>query len=149
MRIRIARVHGRHQLHCIRPDGSHSKAAAGPDLPHHDLAHYVAERTLGLLNGFFGAISAGRSIDQLSDPTIIRTLPREAWDAEVLARTLQGMDNGTVRAADFIASVTLERGAPFEGLDDGVVSRMIAEFSALLRRWEEVPEGGLLELDWP
>ena len=33
--------------------------------------------------------------------------------------------------------------------DDGVVTMMIAEFSALLRRWEEVPEGGVLELEWP
>ena len=148
MRIRIARIHGRHRLHCVRSDGSHSQAAAGPDLPHHDLAHYVAERTMRLKAGFFGAIAAGRSIDELSDPAVIRTLPREAWDAEILARTLQGTDNGTVKPEDFITSVTLERGAPLVGLDQEKVALMTSEFDALLKRWQEVPEGGALELEW-
>ncbi|MEZ4808710.1 MAG: hypothetical protein R2815_14700 [Flavobacteriales bacterium] len=149
MRIRIDRIHGRHRLLCTRADGSSTQAAAGPDLPHHDIAHFVAERELGMQAGFFGAIAGGRDIAHLSDPAVIRTLPREAWDAEVVARTLQGTDNGTVKEEDFITSVTLERGAPLAGLNAAAVARMRQDFQALLERWNEVPEGGALELEWP
>jgi hypothetical protein len=149
MRIRIARQHGRHRLQCVRADGSITQAAAGPDLPHHDLAHYVAERVLNMRAGFFGAIANGRTIDELSDPAVIRTLPPEAWDAEIVARTLQGTDNGTVREEDFIASVGLERGAPLQGLSSEAVVRMQREFRELLARWHAVPEGDALELPWP
>ena len=149
MRIRIERIHGRHRLHCTRTDGSYTQAPAGPDLPHHDLAHYVAERALNLKAGFFGAIAAGHDIEALGDKAIIRTLPREAWDAEIVARTLQGTDNGTVMEEDFIASVSLERGAPLAGLDPEAVAHMRREFKALLARWQAVPEGEALELPWP
>lgn len=149
MRIRITRVHHGHQLQCIRADGSYTTAATGPDLPHHDLAHYVAERVMDMNQGFFGAIAAGRSIHELSDPTVIRSLPPEAWDAEILARTLQGTDNGTVRLEDFIASVTAERGAPLSGLGPEQVASMQREFRSLLGEWNAVPEGAALELTWP
>ncbi len=149
MRIRITRTVQGHQLQCIRTDGSFTNAATGPDLPHHDLAHYVAERVMVMDHGFFGAIAAGRSIRELSDPSIIRSLPPEAWDAEILARTLQGTDNGTVRLEDFITSVTAERGAPLSGLGPEQVAHMEREFRSLVEEWTAVPEGGALELTWP
>lgn len=149
MRIRIARQHGRHRLQCVRDDGSITQAAAGPDLPHHDLAHYVAERVLNMRAGFFGAIADGRDIDELSNPAVIRTLPPEAWDAEIVARTLQGTDNGTVKNEDFIDSVRLERGELLQGLSNDSVVRMQKEFRELLANWRAVPEGDALELPWP
>lgn len=147
MRIRITREHGRHRIICIRADGSFTQSETGPSLPHHDLAHYVAERALGLTSGFFGQIEAGRSIAELSDPQVIRTLPREAWQAEVLARTLQGSNSGAVKPDQVQDLLAAEEGKEL-CISPDQAERMELTFRDLLREWQEVPEGGSLELIW-
>ena len=88
MLIRVHKGAGRHRLVCVRDDGSTTQAETGPGLPAHDLAHFVAERALGLGRGFFGNIAAGRTLAELGDAAVIRTLDAEAWVAESLARAL-------------------------------------------------------------
>ena len=51
MRICITRKGSRNLLHCTRVDGSVASADLGPNLPHHDLAHFVVERAFGLQDG--------------------------------------------------------------------------------------------------
>ena len=79
MLIKITKKSGRNQLTCIRDDGSYTSANLGPNLPLHDMAHFVAEQTFKIENGFYGLIEKGYSIQQLSDPTIIKGLGFESW----------------------------------------------------------------------
>ena len=148
MRIKITKEHDGHRLICTRRNGTSTQGAIGPKLPHHDLAHYVVERELHLDQGFFGLINEGYSIERLSDPEVIRTLPPQAMEAEVLTRNLQGLSNGAVAQSDFIASVEAELPRAPKGLTDEVITRMLQTYVTLLNSWEHVEEGSALELRW-
>ena len=150
MRVRIHKGGGRHRLVCVRDDGSSTQAETGPGLPAHDLAHYVAERALALRRGFFGSIAAGRTIGELGDPAVIRTLPPEEWTAETLARALGAVSTGGCRVDELPALVRAELGADALPALDGTVARAMAnEFAALLACWRALPDGDALLLDWP
>jgi hypothetical protein len=148
MRIRFTRTHGGNRLTCTRRDGSFTQGDVGPSLPAHDLAHYVVEQELRLDQGFFGLIAEGRTITELGDRTVIRTLPREALVAEVVTRTLQGLHNGAVAQSDFITAVEAELGQRPKGLDEAAIDRMHAAYITFLNAWESVAEGASLELRW-
>lgn len=149
MRIRITKEHGGSRLICTRRNGSFTQSAIGPGLPYHDLAHYVVERELHFTEGFFGQIAAGRSIEELNDANVIRTLPKQAWEAEVITRTLQGLSNGAVAQSDLCAVVEAELQRVPKGLTNEAGTRMLATYTQLLNTWEHVAEGGALELQWP
>lgn len=148
MRIRITKEHGGHRLICTRRNGTHRQSPVGASLPNHDLGHYAVEQELHLHQGFFGLINEGYTIAQLSDPTIIRTLPAEALIAEVLTRTLQGLRKGAVAQHDFISSVEAELPHAPPGLTEEVIIRMLGTYVALLNAWETLPEDAALELRW-
>lgn len=148
MRIRITKEGGRHRLICTRRNGTWTQGDIGPGLPYHDLAHYVVESELRLAEGFFGLVDAGRTIAELGEKEVVRTLPREAFVAETLARALQGLANGAVAQGDLIALVEAELGRRPPGLTDASVQRMLSTYIALLNAWEAVPEGSALELRW-
>lgn len=150
MRVRIHKGDGRHRLVCVRDDGSSTQAETGPGLPAHDLAHWVAERALGLSRGFYGNIAAGRTIAELGDPEVIRMLPSEAWTAETLARALGALATGGCRVDELPALVRAELGADaLPALDATVARAMADDFAALLASWRALPDGASLTLDWP
>ena len=150
MRVRIHKGDGRHRLVCVRDDGSSTQAETGPGLPAHDLAHWVAERALGLRRGFYGNLAAGRTIGELGDPAVIRTLPAEAWTAETLARALGALATGGCRVDELPALVRAELGADaLPALDAALARRMADDFAALLASWRALPDGESLTLDWP
>lgn len=128
--------------------GTFTQSAVGQGLPDHDLAHYVVELKLNHGQGFFGLINEGYSIAQLGDPATIRTLPPEAFAAEVLTRNLQGLSNGAVAQSDFIPSVEAELPCVPKGLDDAAIARILQLYITLLKSWEQVEEGAALELRW-
>jgi hypothetical protein len=148
MRIRITKEHGRHRLICTRRNGSHTQGGVGPGLPYHDLAHFVVENELHLTQGFFGLIDEGYSIEELGDKAVIRTLPAEAFVAEVLARNLQGLSNGAVAQSDAVAAIEAELGHRPKGLTTEVLQGMLATYIQLLNTWEQVSDGSALELRW-
>jgi hypothetical protein len=148
MRIRITKEHGGNRLICTRRDGSHTQGPIGPSLPYHDLAHYVVERELRMSEGFYGQIASGRSIEELNDPAVIRSLPPQVWEAEVITRTLQGLGNGAVEQSEFRASVEAELQRVPHGITDGTGTRMLNTYIHLLNTWEQVAEGAALELHW-
>jgi hypothetical protein len=150
MRIRLVKQGSRHRMICIRPDGSSTQTEVGGGLPHHDLAHFVVEKTLGIQSGFYGNIKRGYSIQQLSDKNVIIALPPEAMFAELLTRTLQAVDSGSCAPQDFIDLVRMEAGpaARLPELTQSVVSALMAEFQAVLRKWNATPETGSLELEY-
>lgn len=153
MRIRIIKKSGRNTLICTRPDGSYTKAEVGPVLPHHDLAHYVAERQLSLKNGFYGAIATGRSIEELSDKEVIKTLGAESWFAEIVTRALQSHSSGACTTEQFISLVreemeTFRLSVEYQ-LDEHAILQMADSFKQLLGQWNALPDGESLELVWP
>lgn len=125
-----------------RRDGSHTQGPIGPSLPYHDLAHYVVERELRMSEGFFGQIASGRSIDELNDPTVIRGLPPQVWEAEVITRTLQGLGNGAVAQSEFRASVEAELQRVPQGITDETGTRMLDTYMQLLNACGAGGRGG-------
>lgn len=148
MRIRFTKEHGGHQLTCTRRNGTSTQGALVPSLPHLELAHFVVESQLHLEQGFFGLINEGYTIEQLSDPSVIATLPAGWSEADALARTLQGLSNGTVAQSDFITSVEGESSRATKALTDAVITHMLQTYVTLLNSWENVEEGAALELRW-
>jgi hypothetical protein len=149
MRVRVHKGDGRHRLICVRDDGSTTQSETGPGLPAHDLAHFVAERALGLRRGFFGNLAAGRTIAELGDPAVIRTLDGEAWVAETLARALGATATGGCRVDELPELVRAELGAGALPALTGERARAMAdELLALLAEWRALPEGEALTLDW-
>ncbi|MBS1580674.1 MAG: hypothetical protein JST66_00585 [Bacteroidetes bacterium] len=148
MRIRITKEGGRHRLICTRRNSTWTQGDVGAGLPAHDLAHYVVESELHLTEGFFGLIDAGRGIQELGDPAVVRMLPPGALVAEVLARSLQGLSNGAIAQGDLRAAVEAELGRCPPGFTDAAVQRMLATYIGLLNAWEAVADGAALELRW-
>jgi hypothetical protein len=150
MLIRVHKGAGRHRLVCVRNDGSTTQAETGPGLPAHDLAHFVAERALGLGRGFFGNIGAGRTLAELGDAAVIRRLEPEAWVAESLARALGATVTGGCGVAELPALVRAELGADaLPALTATTAAAMAAELTALLAAWRALPDGEALVLEWP
>lgn len=148
MRIRLSKEAGGYQLTCTRRSGSSTQSTMRPGLPDDDLAHYVVEKELHLDQGFFGLINEGYTIQQLSDAAVVPTLPPQALEADVVARTLQGLSNGTIAQHDFIATVEAELPRAPKRLTDEVITHMLQTYVTLLNSWEQVAEGAALELRW-
>ncbi|HYM34860.1 MAG TPA: hypothetical protein VET48_05645, partial [Steroidobacteraceae bacterium] len=94
MKIAITKKQNRNRLICTRDDGTYLMSDLGPKLPYHDLAHYVVESALRLRQGFYGKIASGYTMAQLGDKEVIKRLPTEDWQAEVLARALGSLHTG-------------------------------------------------------
>ena len=120
MHIRFTKEHGGYQLSCTRRNGTSTQSALLPSLPQLELAHFVVESELHLDQGFFGSINEGYSIEQLSDPLVLPTLPVGWSEAKVLASTLHGLSNGTVAHSDFIATVEADNSRVPKALDDAL-----------------------------
>jgi hypothetical protein len=152
MRIAFHKGTARHTLSCVRDDGTTTRQEAGPGLPFHDLAHYVAESTLGLRLGFFGMVAAGRSLRELSDPEVIRTLGEEAMVAEVLARAVGSMATGACRAEDLstllLAELAERLPLALRNLSLETVRAIEARYAALSAEWRALPDGATLTLPW-
>lgn len=152
MRITITRKKRRNQLTCWRADGSCESADLGPSLPHHDLAHFVVERKLDLIDGFFGRIARGCSVAQLSQTETIQNSPPEALVAEVLARALQSLSTGACRLDQFAelvnAALLKQRLPPLEISSEQAVDRL-EEFRALADRYSALRVGETMELEFP
>jgi hypothetical protein len=152
MKITITKKESRNLLRCIRDDGTSMIAELGPGLPHHDLAHFVIERKLGLTGGFFGKISEGYTVAQLSDKDIIKTLGAQTLIAEVVARALQSLSSGACTFDQFMELINTElaqwRIAALT-IEPGAVTEMSDEFQLLLDSYLALRNGQSLELHFP
>lgn len=152
MQIQLTRTERRTRLTCLREDGSRTTASVGPGLPYHDLAHYVVETRLCLRRGFFGNVAAGYSLEALADKAVITTLGAESWTAEILARALGALATGAATPEQFSGLVNAELGErgtpPLENLSASFAAGMLAEFKALIGRFEALPNGGTLGLEF-
>jgi hypothetical protein len=151
MRIRITRKGTRNHLACVRSDGTHVVADLGPNLPYHDLAHFVVEREFRLKHGFFANIARGYSPAQLSDKGVILSLGLEPYRAEILARGLGSLATGACDPEQFEDLVNLELSRlPLSNMNIPAEVReaMMSEFKALRDSYACLPEGESLNLEF-
>ena len=152
MKVSIKKLNGRNQLTCHRNDGSVVAANLGPSLPHHDLAHFVAETRLGLRNGFYDNIANGYSVAELSDPEVIRSLGAETWMAEITARALQSLSSGACQPEQFDELINTELAKfsfpPLANLNSQVAVELLAEFQDIVARFDALAEGEVIELHY-
>ncbi|WP_378187553.1 hypothetical protein ACE939_04320 [Aquimarina sp. W85] len=150
MEIIITKGKNRNTLICKRNDETLTSVNLGPDIPHHDIAHYVVEKEFKLENGFYGKIKSGMTVEELSDKEIIQNLGSETWLSEIMARNLQSMGSGAIKIEQFIelihweAKTTDRVKVPNMNLTD--IKRMKSEFDRLCKKWNSTPENGELTL---
>ncbi len=129
-----------------------NKCRSGPSFPYHDLAHFVAEKKLNLKKGFYGLISKGKSIQELSDNQVIQTLGAEAWQAEVITRNLQSLTTGSSSIMDFLDLITWElnqmKDIPQVKITAQQAEEMRIELKELSTAWAEIPENGTIKLNF-
>ncbi len=151
MQIKIYNRGTRNQLVCDLQDGGVEIADIGPNLPMHDLAHFVVEQQLKLKQGFYGNIYRGFSVNQLSDKEVIKGLPQEAMVAEVVTRGLQSLASGACRLDQFQELISLEleqMGWELEKpLGEKEVAQMHEAYKALLDQWSHISEGEAMVLE--
>ena len=152
VKIVFTKKSGRTRMSCRRADGTFTSADVGPSLPAHDFAHFIVERTFVLPTGFFVNVANGYSLEQLSDAATIRSLGRESYVAEVLARALGELATGACTSGQFPDRVATELGEMGLEVPAGVSSeaaeRMLAELHGLMRRFGELSPGESMELEF-
>jgi len=151
MVIRITKKGSRNLLSCARPDGTTASADLGPTLPHHDLAHFVVERTFGLEDGFFGNVARGYTPAQLSDKDIIKSLGKGPYRAEILARALASLKTGACTPDQFEDLVNAELshlGLPHMCIEPHVRDGLLAEFTAHLDAYGRLRDGDSMTLEF-
>jgi hypothetical protein len=147
---------------CIRDDGtttwiSPAKTNTTADFfARHDLVHYAVETGLGYDDAFFGLVAKGRDLDEFGTRDGMKdTYTLEAGLAEGIVGAVQFPDyNGGPPLSDAEAFETLRAtfasvGAPEPPLTVEQFGRLRVRAAELHRQWDELPEGGVLELEFP
>jgi hypothetical protein len=145
-------------LTAIRRDGTvtwqRQKHTVGPFFALHDLTHYAVETTLGYTDAFYGLVADGWNLTDFGAPWARGPLPAEAGAAELIVGFLDTeRASGTRWTADEFNDKTRlyyeqhgVNGACHitdQQLED--IRRCRAE---LFARWDDVPAGGTLELEF-
>jgi hypothetical protein len=126
-------------------------ADLGPNLPFHDLAHFVVERRFRLQHGFFANIARGYSPAQLSDKGVILSLGAEPYRAEILARGLGSLATGACDPGQFedLVNAELSRlSLSTMRIPTRVREAMMLEFKALRDRYAGLQDGESLDLEF-
>jgi len=150
MEIIIKKGENGSTLTCKRYDGTSTSTNLGPDIPNHDIAHYVVEKKFNLENGFYGKVKSGMTIEALSDKEIIKNLDSETWLSEIMARNLQSVGSGAANIEQFIELVHWEAQnidgilVPNMNLTD--IKKMKMDFDQLCKKWNLTPKNGELKL---
>jgi hypothetical protein len=151
MIIRFTKKEHRCQLTYQRHDGEMVVADLGPDLPGHDLAHFVMEQALGMKAGFYGNLYAGYSMAQLGDKHVIYQLPVETMIAEVATRALQSLAGGACKQTEFNELINLElsgMATDFRiNLPPEKITQLMEDYQHLIQRWNALPLGETLGVE--
>jgi len=150
MEIILTKHTNRNMLLCKRIDGSFTSVNLGPDIPNHDIAHFVVEKQIKMKNGFYGKIKSGMSITELSDKDVIKNLGSETWLSEIMARNLQSLGSGAAYKSQYIELVNWEaeniKGVQVPYISEDDVEHMKSDFDKLCSKWMSLPENGELRL---
>jgi hypothetical protein len=128
----------------------------------HDLAHYVVERELGLIDGFWGSVAAGAIFEGMAvldgrQPPHARERSRAVMKAhqrgilfsEVVVDAVMRAISGEVLGADPLAVESSRVPSKSRADRDALIARLLPPMRAMSARWWAVPEGEGLPLDWP
>ena len=150
MEIRITKGKNRNTLTCKRTDGSLTSENLGPNLPNHDIAHYVVETKYNMTNGFYGKLKSGMSIAELSDKNIIKNLDSDVWLSEIMARNLQSISSGGSTIEQYIELINWEtknmKGIKVPNMTLTDIQEMKNTFDYLCKKWGLVAENKHLKL---
>lgn len=165
MRIEITKRRDHDRIGIARADGSRAETTfpkKGP-VPH-DAVHWFVERELGLAQGFWGMVAAGRHPEELvevakaaghasakraglPDASIVELLQAERV-VECFEADLWG---GGGDPADLIAVARTAcdySHVPLPALDEAAVERIRAALGPFARAWIAASEGHQAQLDW-
>lgn len=149
MQITFKKNPSRHQLICSRKDGTTTSIDLGPQLPYHDLAHYVIESYCKFDKGFFGHIKEGESLQEMNSTETIQNLDPQVMIAEVFTRNLQALGSGSSRAEDFIELIRWElTNQNFPELSLEEVLEVKSKYLELCKQWEELETNDSISLNF-
>lgn len=150
---------GESTMTCFREDGTATGQRAGAFFLWHDLEHYAVETTLGLPSAFYGMLARGWDLEDFGTPWPRGPFPADALPDLMLAESLAGaMDAERAGALALTAewfnahaAAECERvGAPpVRQITEQHLSRVRARYQELVREWEALPPGEVLELPFP
>ena len=165
MEIIITKGRSADRIALTRADGSRAETTfpkKGP-VPH-DAVHLFVERALGLRQGFWGMVAAGRHPEELAalaaamghasakraevpDPAIVELIQAErlveCFEAELWGGG--GDDDALVAVAETACEASL---VPMPHLPEGSLARIRSELGTFAREWIAAPEGHLARFEW-
>jgi hypothetical protein len=146
-------------LQCTRADGSitwqRQEGARGRFFPLHDLTHLAVEQVLGFQRAFYGLVESGWNLTEFGKPWPRGPLPPEAATAELIVGYLDSerasgsrwsAEDFNLKAAGYHAAAGLPE--PVR-LTEEALDRIRSLRGELFARWDAVPAGGSLELEFP
>ena len=169
MKLSVTRLdnQGRYETTIVRDDGVRFMLR-GPDctfaMPH-DIAHYVVEKELDLDYGFWGRVAAGGVFPSMShvdgrrrpkaaerSRSILKAHPERLSQAEVLVRIFsETIQQGHGETAAALDRRLKERRLPPNhtgGISPAQILNIFTAYRELRSRWDDLPVGGSIELNW-
>jgi hypothetical protein len=122
----------------------------------HDLTHYVVETELRFERAFYGLVAEGWNLTDFGRPWPRGPLPPEALPAEVIVGYLDTAraagerltaDACNSSAAAYFANAGVA--APPVSVTDAALDRIRARLSELVWRWQALPAGETMALEFP
>ncbi len=108
----------------------------------HDICHFVVEKHMGYRNGFWGMLAQGNSFNSLFGKDNTQTA--DLRFIEQIVGPVQSVYSGHIPEADFEQSIRhLD-----VTLTDDFLSNCLTEINAILDKWEHLPVGQQLSLEW-
>ncbi len=139
-----------------RSDGSTVWSKLGSLPIEYDLAHYVAEKSLGFTQAFFGLLDEGFAIEDFDLPRGKRptallpaNLPLESLQIEYIVNLLQ-TEQRCGPSPEFRALLTqglTTSGLPYpDQLTEDVLNQIREDYQTLIEKWYSLPDGQQLDL---
>jgi hypothetical protein len=146
-------------LACTRADGTatwqQQNGQLGRFFPLHDLTHYAVETVLGLRHAFYGLVAEGWGFTDFGAGGTKGPIPEQARFAELIIGYFDlERRMGTLATADELNAQTAQRYAddklppPSIALTDDQVRRIRQLRGELFARWDAIPPGEALELEF-
>jgi len=166
MRITITKGERSDRIDVTRPNGgevSTSFPHKGP-IPH-DAVHFFVEAGLGITDGFWGMVAAGRHPEEIAgiaseaghasakracvpDPAIIPIIQAERAVECFEADLWSGGDSHPDMIRATMAAGCAQSLVPAVDMTDEAIDSIRSELKELLKRWTEGESGERLVLDW-
>jgi hypothetical protein len=131
-------------LRCTRKDGSvtwQKQAKHSAHFALHDLTHFAVESALSYGQGFFGLLSAGWDMDDVTGKGARGSLPKEAIEVERIV----GLFDAERASGTLLTPADFSDFAP-RVLTEEEIQRVRQLRANLFRRWSAVAPGQKLEL---